>query len=480
VEYHDFELLATDVAIVREEGRKRITFRVQVPRAPAGQIIQGVPAEYDAREMREQLAGWERRDLDWPDVIEVGNCLAAALFPDPVRDLLVRSLERTQAEGMGLRLRLLLEGELHNLPWEYALLNRGGGEATMTDFLALTPGVSVARHQAATMPAWEVEAELPARVAVVLASPSGYEALQLQEERQAIAAALEDSPHVQASFATGATVDNLPSAERRAHLFHFAGHGDFEKRIAGPGRTEGAGVIVLEDGYGDPAPLGAGQLSLRLRQAGVRAAVLGACRSGRRDEVNVWSSVATALLKADLGAVVGMQYTIRDRSAIAFAGALYRALAAGLPIDEAVTNGRLAIAPDDVRGWGVPVLYLRAEDGIIFPEYAADAALEEERGRLRIRARQRITELRGRATAVRIGGVASGDIEAEQVIDTVTEDGEATLIDFREGAIPSGRTARPPRTAPPEATALACPRCHAPVEAEWVFCPNCRTRLRSD
>ncbi|HET92200.1 MAG TPA: CHAT domain-containing protein [Chloroflexi bacterium] len=430
--YEDFELLATDVQEVKEEGMKRILFQVRVPRSPCGEAIQGLPCEYDARQMRECLKDWERRALDWPAVIELGTWLGALLFPEPVRELLVRSLDLVRAQERGLRLRLLLEGALHNVPWEYVLLNRGGGEAATTDFLALLPNVSIVRHQAATLPAWGVEAALPARLVMALAGPSGYAALDLDEEQRLIVRALEKTPHIEATFIPEATAETL-LPEGPAHLFHFAGHGDFERRMgAQPGTVEGEGMIVLEDGYGDPAPLSAGQLALRLRQAGVRVAVLGACRSGRRDDVNVWSSVAAALLKAELGAVVGMQHTIRDDSAIAFSGAFYRTLVAGLPIDEAVTNGRIAVAQLDAQDWGVPVLYLRARDGVVFPEYTADPDLEAAREELVVRAKQRIKELHGKAVTIKIGKMTQGRVEGKQEIEVVAEGGEATVLEIDE------------------------------------------------
>jgi hypothetical protein len=139
-----------------------------------------------------------------------------------------------------------------------------------------------------------------------------------------------------------------------------------------------------------------------------------------------------ALLKAGLGAVVGMQYTVLDDSAIAFAREFYRALVAGLQIDEAVTNGRLAIARNDVRDWGVPVLYLRAPDGVVFPEYVAEPALEEVRNKLRVTAQQQIKELRGKAVVVDIGEMGKGVVEAKQEIASVAEGGEATAVKIRK------------------------------------------------
>jgi hypothetical protein len=81
-----------------------------------------------------------------------------------------------------------------------------------------------------------------------------------------------------ADFILDATREMLLKAFPQAHLFHFAGHGDFESRLGPtPGTTEGKGVLILDDGYGDPHPIEAGELAVQLRQAGVRVAVLGAC-----------------------------------------------------------------------------------------------------------------------------------------------------------------------------------------------------------
>jgi hypothetical protein len=427
--YEEFQLLATDVRTVKEEGEKRIAFRVRVPQSPSGEKIEAVPSAYDARQMVKHLKTLERGEIHWPDVIQLGYWLGSVLFPQGVRELLVRSLDQVERQAKGLRIRLMLEGTLYNLPWEYTLVNRAGGEATVTDFLALMPNVSLVRHQAAKLPAWEVEAALPARMVVASASPGRYPPLDVDGEQRVIAQALKANPYVEATFALNATPETLLPGGARVHLFHFAGHGDVERRMgAVPGTAEGKGFLILDDGYGDPELVDAGELALKLRQAGVRAAVLGACRSGRRDDVNVWSSVAAALLKVKLGAVVGMQYTIRDDSAIAFASAFYPALVAGLPIDEAVTNGRLAISEVDARGWGVPVLYLRAPDGVIFPEHADDLSLEKIRDQLRVTARQRIGVLRGKAVTVDIGEMVAGVVEAKQDITEVAEGGEATTV----------------------------------------------------
>ncbi|MCP4544668.1 MAG: CHAT domain-containing protein [Chloroflexi bacterium] len=431
--FRDFVLLATDVQEIKEAGQKRITFNLRVPPTDFGETIAAIPTEYDAREMRQRLRELESRALDWAGVIRLGAWLGEILFPPPVRELLLQALARVEAKDESLRIRLVLDGPLHNVPWEYVLLNRGGGEATQLDFLGLMPNVSIVRHQATTLPAWDVEAGMPARMVVGLASPAGYKALLLDKEQQAIEAAVSGNPRIEATFVPEATPETLLQGTEQVHIFHFAGHGDFQRGMgAQPGTTEGKGYLVLDDGYGDPQPVEADQVGLQLRKAGVRVAMLGACESGRRDDVNVWSSVAAALLKAELGAVVGMQYTVRDDCAIAFADAFYRALVAGLPIDAAVTDGRIAVTQLDARDWGVPVLYLRARDGVVFPEYAADPSLEETREDLVVRARQRIDELHGKAVAVEISTMTQGQVESWQNIETVTNGGEATGVKIGE------------------------------------------------
>jgi hypothetical protein len=166
---------------------------------------------------------------------------------------------------------------------------------------------------------------------------------------------------------------------------------------------------LLDDG-GGPFLFPAEKLAQNLRGRGVRLAVLGACEAGRRDQVNAWTGVVPALTRAGIPAVVGMQYTIRDKNAIAFSRRFYRALAAGQPVDAAVADGRLAIfnrSGNDERDWGVPVLYLRADEGVLFPSVGPAHPVEANE------------RAQGRGTYIhvdqRIGTVADGKVVGVQV-----------------------------------------------------------------
>lgn len=171
--------------------------------------------------------------------------------------------------------------------------------------------------------------------------------------------------------------------------------------------------------------LDADLLAVQLRDAGVRLAVLGACQTAQRDDVNAWSSVAEALLKAELGAVVGMQFPVRDDSATSFAEHFYGALAIGLSVDEAVSSGRVAVASlNDARGWANAALYLRAPDGVIFSTIANDPQLATARQQATVNIVQQVEILSGRLIGPEIGTVGPGaSLNVAQTIKEVKKGG---------------------------------------------------------
>jgi CHAT domain len=376
--YTDFVLLATEPRVIKAEGKKRLTFSLFAP----GVSNDPVPCELDVRVVDALRAKASAVDTDWKDARLLGEALAAALFPPNVWNALENKITQAAAAQEGVRVRLMLSGsDLNNWPWEFLVFNRGGGEPKVSDFLALMPNVSLVRHAATPLPAWRVEAKVPARLFVAVASPTNWPKLRVAEERKVVEKALEGCAQLSVASVEHTRRSKLPNKANHAHLFHFAGHGKFESEQSSvPGAYEGKASIILEDEYGDEDSLDAELLAVQLRDAGVRVAVLGACLTAQRDDVGAWSSVAEALLKAELGAVVGMQFPVLDKSALCFAERFYGALGVGLSIDEAVAAGRVAVAVSgDPRGWATPVLYLRSPDGVIFPEFEADQDLNDAR-----------------------------------------------------------------------------------------------------
>jgi CHAT domain len=109
---------------------------------------------------------------------------------------------------------------------------------------------------------------------------------------------------------------------------------------------------------------------VNLGNAGVRLVVLGACNSASRDAGGAWSGVAPALVRENIPAVVAMQFKVLDQNAGLFMAHLYSGVLGGFTIDEAIFEGRQALFKRgglEDRDWGVPVVYLRARDGVLFP-----------------------------------------------------------------------------------------------------------------
>ena len=155
---------------------------------------------------------------------------------------------------------------------------------------------------------------VPIRMVALLASPrdSNFESLDLGTERRNIEQAVGDLPVIQVQYYPDATEDSLLAAlVKPAHIFHFAGHGKFDGDMGERyGSMEGAGAVVLVGDDGRARPFAAQKLALNLAGRSVRLAVLTACEVGQPDAANAWAGVVTALTRAGIPAVVGMQYRI--------------------------------------------------------------------------------------------------------------------------------------------------------------------------
>jgi hypothetical protein len=372
------------------------------------------------------LRNLERKHTTSRDLRSLGMALSNMLLPRTVREMLLASLASVDCD-CGLRLRLVLDDlRVANLPWEYMFLSPLNDEEYPYGFLALDPRISIVRHEAIPILPGSVAARLPLKLVVGFASPAQFPKLDLAAERDYIEKALAGVEEVQVTFVEHLTMAGLESACRGAHMFHFAGHGSFVWEDGG--QTCGSGMIFLEDAGGDTLPFPVEKLALTLRGAGVRMVFLGGCETGRRDGVNAWSGVAPALMRVGIPAAVAMQYAVFDDAAIAFARRFYQALSAGLSLDEAVVAGRLSIlnlgGENDVE-WGVPVLYMRSGDGVVFPEMAADPSLEKLRSGQRVKVSQRVRELRDRLTGVDVADAPRSGLEVNQEIAAVASGGEA-------------------------------------------------------
>ena len=183
-----------------------------------------------------------------------------------------------------------------------------------------------------------------------------------RELNEVVAALSELGQHVQITVEPHLTPQKLQLLLREGfHVWHFVGHGGFAKDGA-------TGRLFFEDATGDSEPVSAMQLGIMLNRSSLRLVMLDACQGGKL-ATDPFRSMAPALIRAQIPAVVAMQFTVPEEATRAFAGEFYRALAQGFPIDACVTEGRKAVMNASGLSnadWGIPVVYTRAPDGRLF------------------------------------------------------------------------------------------------------------------
>jgi hypothetical protein len=294
-------------------------------------------------------------------VERVGAALYQALLPLQVRMVYVAARARL-GEREGLRLRLHLPPELASLPWELLY--------DPPDYLATDPRSPVVRFLDLPDPPRPLATRPPLRLLHLIASPQDAPALDVERESSLLHSALEDL----ISAGTVEIVAGRPGTPQilldrlseGCHILHFTGHG---------GLAGAEGFLLFEDGEGLGSPVNSDTLAQLLRGSAVRLVVLNACQSATVANGDAFGSVAAALVRAGLPAVIAHQQPLPDSSAISFAAQFYRALADGYPLGAAVGEGRKAIlaglgaAWRDRIDWATPVLTMRAPDGrILLPE----------------------------------------------------------------------------------------------------------------
>jgi CHAT domain len=408
--YQDFDMLL--------ERAGQNAYRVRVVNAPAGptpSISFTVPFSQLELENFVLKIGRPRRvvrRVDAPETTAIksfGGQLYSALFHDELEVNLRRSLTEAAAKRAGLRIRLRLSDapELAELPWEFLY------DRTRNSFLALAHRTPLVRFLEVPDPPRPLLVSPPLRVLVMIASPSDYPQLDVEQEWAKLGDALgplEQAGHVQMERLEAATLAALRQRLRRDdwHVFHFIGHGGFDQDTQD-------GVLLLEDQAGRGLRVSGQDLGVLLNDHdSLRLVVFNACEGARADPSDPFAGTAQSLLQRGVPAVVAMQFEITDPAAIKFAQELYAAVADGYPLDAAVTEARKAIWADGNQvEWATPVLYLCAPDGRIF-DVLPTSIDDEDAERARALAEQEASEQRARALAEQEASEQRARAQAEQ------------------------------------------------------------------
>jgi hypothetical protein len=294
-------------------------------------------------------------DTDEELLQALGHQLYDALFQGQAKEALVRS-QGMLKDGQGLRIKLRIaaaESEVAALPWEL-LYDPDQGPLALLD----TP---IVRYLPQPQRVPTLRTDLPLRVLLTAAQtpPAADVARELNEVQSGLAGLGE---HVRITVEPHLTTARFQKLLREGfHVWHFVGRGG----MSGDGKT---GQLLFRGASGVAEAVSAAQLGIMLNRSGVRLIVLDACESGRL-ALGPLHSIAPALIRAQVPAVVALQFPTPEQAAHAFAGEFYRALSEGFPIDACVTEGRKAVMSVTGLGsadWCTPAVYTRAPDGRLF------------------------------------------------------------------------------------------------------------------
>ena len=264
-----------------------------------------------------------------------------------------------------LRIHLDLSSrvELESLPWEF-LYN-----PERSEFVSLSLQSPLARYVDLHARVLPIRAPQPLRMLAVLAGPSSYPRVDVDHEWLDLLDTIDFLGRDGRLIVERLTKPTLLDLQRKLrqseyHLLHFVGHGVMDK-------LTGEGQLILEDEMGRSRPVNGQHLGALLRDHTTLRYVMlaGPTRSAVDSDYRGLLDVARSLVQRGIAAAVVPQMRAAHGDWLAFCREVYTRLAEWQPVDEAVVHGRQAMfaLAEDV-GWGAPVLFTRAADGLLFAD----------------------------------------------------------------------------------------------------------------
>lgn len=304
-----------------------------------------------------------RRELE-----VLGMLLYQALLPASLSGFFEEAVARSGADRdnrLRIELRFQRDDGLAQLPWEF--LYRPDTAVKRGYFLAMEPTLVLSRF----LPLQVKIAPLapddpPLRVLATAAKPSDLGTVREAPTLEAIAQLPARLPATvelleQPTFAR--LIETI--VEVRPHVVHLIAHGRYDANAGG-------GLLALVDDDNKAAWIPDSQLADAFGQAGVtpRVVVLHACEGATVDFGASFAGLAPKLIRAEVQAVVAMQYPVTNLAAQAFMTSFYDEVAQGRPLDAAVQAARWRITltlPDswNTGEFGVPVLYMRSSNAVV-------------------------------------------------------------------------------------------------------------------
>jgi hypothetical protein len=347
------EFLEFEIRAWRERAD---AIQVTVQASPAGGLPRPLEVEFSERSAASLRPSFSALPTG-NTAMEIGRELARVLLPPPIYQLLHQSIDRAKAaRARGLRLRLALDPVLTDLQWELLFRPELPSRAR-SGFLLLDPFFSIVRGLRSRSAEFPKASRKQRLLFLGAIHESGSDIFEVKKEFAGVKkslvplGALLEPSFVPASDAAG--ISRALSSETA--VFHYSGNTYIENGLA----------YCVAHAQSLNRPIRVAELALRLAAAKVRMALFNATDSHS-------SALVEPILNAGVPIVVAFNGPyLTTSTSIDFCGALYRALAVGLSIDEAVGYGRSHLAEkslaDDAVDWGLFTVHVATGHAVPFP-----------------------------------------------------------------------------------------------------------------
>jgi tetratricopeptide (TPR) repeat protein len=252
--------------------------------------------------------------------------------------------------------------EILNLPWELICIESG-------NFIGLDSKFTIRRLPKKDSPLARANTSLPPRPLRILfmaCAPREEAQLEFEREEEAIIRAIAKAgPNVAFDSGDAGTFDELLERinEFQPHIVHLTGHGIV--------MDDGLGYFAFEDERGQTDSRSSVEMRERLFSgSSVQLAFISGCQTGKAPPIAAMGGICQGIVSEEIPMAIGWAASIADDIATQFAATFYKTLAAGQPVDRALTQARQAIQKTcDERGypgWTLPVLYSASTQSMVF------------------------------------------------------------------------------------------------------------------
>jgi len=372
--YLDFVITAT--------RKSNEWIEVDVFDSPAGKLKKPITVKFSKKteqQIHQSFVGSAHESggqmmIQQKEAIDLGKRLSNVLLPVPVFSLFVGSLQVVNKNSCtGLRIRLSLDPDLMDLPWEYLYRPDSEEANPVSGFLMLDPSISIVRED--VNPRIRITPINGKQQLLFIGTlwEDGKDWWEVNTEFTKLRSSLQPvSAYLNFIFKKASSKDAFDIKQKTgAAIFHYAGHCDTDDNGEPFLITE----VPVSGNLFENQKVYTSEVAKSFRNSATRLVVLSACNSGFWDAVKPW-------LDAGIPAVVGVNGKVASISTNEFFPKLYESLAIGLTLDEAVSRARFHLMEWGLANgffdWGLYMVYMPSSQAELFPRKDKKTKLHQE------------------------------------------------------------------------------------------------------